>query len=360
MLAAAQVNLQAGAFDAALGLLAAAQAGPLDELGRARVDLLHAEVAYAQNRGSDAPPLLLRAAKDARDARRAALARHLSRRLERGAVRRAPGASAGSLLEVSRAVRTAPDRRALAAPGDLLLDGFALVFTEGRVRRRRRCCSALRRRSPVRDVSVEEVLRWGWLATAAAVFVWDFDTCLAVATREVQLARESGALEVLAVGVNVLGQAVALGGDFASAAAAGRRGRRGHGGHRHPRRPVRRARARRVPRPEAEASELIEATIREATAGGQGTAVQYAHWANAVLMNGLGRYEEALAAAIAGERRHAGAVRRHVGAQRADRGRQSDAGHRARGDGARSDWASRHGRATPSGRSASRRGHARC
>ena len=63
MLAAAQANLQAGAFDAALGLLAAAEAGPLDELGRARVDLLHAEVAYAQNRGSDAPLLLLRAAR---------------------------------------------------------------------------------------------------------------------------------------------------------------------------------------------------------------------------------------------------------------------------------------------------------
>ena len=55
------------------------------------------------------------------------------------------------------------------------------------------------------DVSIEEVLRWGWLATAAAVVVWDYETCVAVATRAVQLARESGALAVLAVGVNVLG-----------------------------------------------------------------------------------------------------------------------------------------------------------
>src|SRR4051812_7855827 len=55
LLAAAQVNLQAGAFEAALGLLAAAQAGPLDELEQARMDLLHAQVASAQNRGSDAP-----------------------------------------------------------------------------------------------------------------------------------------------------------------------------------------------------------------------------------------------------------------------------------------------------------------
>ena len=49
---------------------------------------------------------------------------------------------------------------------------------------------------------------------------------------------------------------------------------------------------------EAEAAELIDGIIRDATAGGQGTAVQYAHWARSVLMNGLGRYEEALAAAL--------------------------------------------------------------
>ncbi len=91
MLTAAQVNLQAGAFDEALGLLAAAEAGPLDELGRARVDLLHAQIAFAQSRGSDAPGLLLGAAQDTRAAGRPALARHLPRRMERSAVRRATG-----------------------------------------------------------------------------------------------------------------------------------------------------------------------------------------------------------------------------------------------------------------------------
>jgi ATP/maltotriose-dependent transcriptional regulator MalT len=48
---------------------------------------------------------------------------------------------------------------------------------------------------------------------------------------------------------------------------------------------------------EAEASRLIDATIKTATAGGQGTAVQYAHWANSLLLNGLGRYPEAVTAA---------------------------------------------------------------
>jgi ATP/maltotriose-dependent transcriptional regulator MalT len=48
---------------------------------------------------------------------------------------------------------------------------------------------------------------------------------------------------------------------------------------------------------EAHAARLIDGTIEEFTAGGQGTAVQYARWARSVLLNGLGRYPEAMAAA---------------------------------------------------------------
>ncbi len=62
-LAAAQATYQAGAFDATLGLLATAEAGPLDELRRARADLLRGQIAFSSSRGSDAPPLLLKAAR---------------------------------------------------------------------------------------------------------------------------------------------------------------------------------------------------------------------------------------------------------------------------------------------------------
>jgi len=295
MLAAAQVNLQAGAFDEALGLLAAAEAGPLDELGRARLGLLQAEAAFAQNRGSDAPLLLLEAARrfEALDVRvsRETYLDSWSAALFAGKL-----ASAAGLHEVSRAVMNAPEPEPEQRPSDLLLDGFALVFTKGR----RVAAPVLQRAAKAfadSEASVEEVLRWGWLATAAAVYLWDYDTCLAIATSEVQLAREAGALEVLPVSVNVLGQATSLGGDFArsklliaeaDAVTEATRTRVAPYGALvlaayHGR--------------EGEASELIDATINEATAGGQGTAVQYAHWANAVVMNGLGRYEEALAAA---------------------------------------------------------------
>jgi DNA-binding CsgD family transcriptional regulator len=296
MLAAAQVNLQAGAFEPALGLLASAEAGPLDDLGRARVDLLHAEIAFAQNRGSDAPLLLLRAAQalEPLDPR---LSRDTYLDAWSAALFAGRLARAGGLPDVSRAVMTAPKPADPPGPSDLLLDGFALVFTEGRSAAEpmlQRAASAFA--GP--EIPVEEVLRWGWLATAAAVFAWDYDTCLAVATREVELARESGALEVLAVAVNVLGQAVSLGGDFSSAAllvAEADAVTEATGARVAPYAALVLAAFR---GPEADASKLIEATIEEATAGGQGTAVQYAHWANAVRLNGLGRYRDALASAI--------------------------------------------------------------
>ena len=295
-LAAAQASLGAGAFDLARELLAAAEAGPLDELGQARLDLLKAEVAFARNRGGEAPLLLLQAARkletlDVRlsrntylDAWAAALfAGHLA----------SPG---GSLLDVSRAVATAPPADPPLAC-DLLLDGLALVFTEGRDAAApvlRRALSAF----AGTEVTVEEILRWGWLATRAANVVWDHDCCLELGRRAVELARDSGALEVLGAADNAYGQAAAFGGDFATAAVltaeveavkdatrtripphaaiavAGIRGR------------------------EAEATELIDGVIAEATAAGQGTAVQYAHWARSVFMNGLGRYEEALVSAV--------------------------------------------------------------
>jgi DNA-binding CsgD family transcriptional regulator len=294
-LAAAEASLQAGSFDVARRLLATAEVGPVDELQRARLDLLRAEAAYSESRGSEAPALLLRAAKtlDPLDPK---LARDTYLDAWSAALFAGRLASSGSLHDVSRDALARPRPAGPQRPSDLLLDGFSLAFTDGRST----AAPVLERAATSfagSNVTIEEVLRWGWLATAAAVMVWDYETCVAVGTRGVLLARESGALTVLAVSVNVLAQAMALGGESGSAASliaeadsvteatgtrvapygalvlAGLRGR------------------------ESEAAAVIDATIHEATAGGQGTAVQYAHWARSVLLNGLGRYQEALAAA---------------------------------------------------------------
>jgi DNA-binding CsgD family transcriptional regulator len=295
-LAAAQASLGAGAFDVARGLLAAAEAGPLDELGRARVDLLQAEVAFAHDRGGEAPLLLLQAARklEAFDVR---LARNTY--LDAWAAALFAGGLAGaggSLLDVSGVVATAP-KPDPQRPCDLLLDGLALVFTDGRPA----AAPGLRRAVAAfasTEVSVEEVLRWGWLASRAANLIWDYDRGLEIGTRAVQLARDSGALEVLAVADNACGQAAASGGDFASAAlliAEVDAVKEATGSRLPPHAALALAGIRGQ---EAEACELIDGVITAATAGGQGTALQYARWGNSVLMNGLGRYEEALAAAV--------------------------------------------------------------
>jgi len=62
-LAAAQVKFHAGASDAALELLATADLAPLDELQRARLDRLRAQISFERTRGSDAPAPLLAAAR---------------------------------------------------------------------------------------------------------------------------------------------------------------------------------------------------------------------------------------------------------------------------------------------------------
>jgi DNA-binding CsgD family transcriptional regulator len=296
-LAAAQASLGAGAFDAARRLLATAEAGPIDNLGQARVDRLQAEVAFAQNRSSDAPVMLLQAARkletlDVRLSRDTYLDAWTA-----GLFAGRLAAAGGSLLDVSRAMAAAPDAPKPPLPRDLLLDGLALFFTDGRAA----ATPVLRRAIAVfatTEISGEEVLRWGFLASRAANLIWDYDRGLGIGTRAVQLARDRGALELLAAADNACGQAAVFGGDFATAAllaAEVEAVKEATGTRIGPYAAIALAAMRGR---EAEASALIDGVIAQANAGGQGTAVQYAHWARSVLMNGLGRYEEALAAAV--------------------------------------------------------------
>jgi len=296
-LAAASASLGAGAFDVARDLLVVAEGGPLDELQRARVDLLRAEIAFAENRGGDAPLLLLRAA-----GKLAPLDARLSRDTYLdawGAALFAGGLASdgGSLLEVSHALAGAPILPDPQRASDLLLDGLALIFTAGRAA----ATPVLRRAIAAfsgSEVTTEEMIRWGWLATRAANYLWDYASALEIGKLAVQVARDSGALEVLAAADNSYGQSAAFGGDFATAALLAAEVAA-----------VKDATRSRIPPHagialsgirgrEAEATELINHITAEATRGGQGTAVQYARWARAVVMNGLGRYEEALESAV--------------------------------------------------------------
>ena len=286
-LAAAQASLQAGSFDAALGLVATAEGRALDELQRARVDLLRGQVALALS-GSDAGPLLLRAARrlepfDLDLARETYL-------IAWGATVVASDLEGEHLLgEISRAIRALPPPPGPPRPLDLLLDGLALLTLEGRTAGTPRLQQAAK---ALLEISVEDVLRWGWMATAASDAVWDNEDMLATAARMLQLVRDAGALAQLPIHLSAVALARAWIGDFAGAAslvaeidsvvaATGSRMAPGAA-----------LRLRSLQGREAETSALIASTIEHAAAGGH-TIALYAHWAAAVLYNGLARYQEA-------------------------------------------------------------------
>jgi DNA-binding CsgD family transcriptional regulator len=290
-LAAAQASLQAGTFGKALDLLATAETGPLDELQSARVDLLRGQIAFASGPGADAPALLLKAAK-----RLEPLNLDLARQTYLNAWVAAPLAGrlagAGDLLEVSRAVRALPPARS-PRPADLLLDGLALLVTDGPAT----AAPVLRQAVTAfasGDISREEGLASGWLAASV---LWDDDAGRAIMDREVRLAREAGALDALPVNLIPLAMSATWRGDFAAAAsliAEGDAVCKVTGSRLVPYAAMFLAAMRGN---QAELTSLVEATSAAAEAGGQGAAVTYAHWAAAILHNGLGRYADAFAAA---------------------------------------------------------------
>jgi DNA-binding CsgD family transcriptional regulator/tetratricopeptide (TPR) repeat protein len=291
-LAAAQAKYRAGALDAALGLLAMAQAGPLDELERARGERLRAQVAFASNHGRDAPPLLLSAARQL-EALDVPLARETY--LEAFTAALFVGRLSPAVEDVARAVRTAPAPLTEGRASDLLLDGLALLVTDGYAAG----TPALKRALLAvlsQEISAEEGLSWLWLAERAAMAVWDDETWHILASRHVKLARDAGALSELPLAVRsrillhshsgeleqgaaLIAEAQAVAGvtgshlaPYGATGVAAWRGR------------------------EAEATALIQANMDSVTSRGEGRGVT-SQYSAALLYNGLGHYDKALAAA---------------------------------------------------------------
>jgi DNA-binding CsgD family transcriptional regulator len=291
-LAAAQSKHQAGASDPALRLLAMAESGPLDDLERARAQLLRAEIAFATTRGSDAPPLLLAAAKRlepldamlARETYLEAFAAALSAdRLVRG----------GDPSEVAAAVLAA-DWEPYSRACDLLLDGLALRYAAGCAAASPMLKEALR---AFRDqpLSEDEELRWLWLACHVARELGDDAAWDELTARQLQLARQAGAFSLLPVAldnrfsVELLSGRLAVATSLAAEADA-----------------VVEATGSRLTRRtaialaswrgrDAEAHALTESRRQEVLRRGEGLWLTANDWGTAVLYNGLGRYDDALA-----------------------------------------------------------------
>ncbi len=294
-LAAAQANLQAGGLEAAAELLNIAAAGPLDELQQARASLLRGQIAFASTAGSDAPALLVKAAKQL-EPLDAALARQTYLDAWLAAFFAGRFAGAGDLHEVSRAARSAPPPTGAPRPPDLLLDGLAVLITEGRAQ----AAPLLRQAARVfaeEAITMAERLRWATPATLAAVMVWDEQRWHAIVARQLQSCREAGLLAQLVISVNSMAVRTVWRGDFAAAAAlvAEAEAVAAATGTRHP--PLGAVLLAGFRGAEAEAAPLIEAVSTAARAAGQGRAIQWSQWVSAILYNGLSRYETALAEA---------------------------------------------------------------
>ena len=294
-LTAAQVKLDAAAPDAALELLATAEIGPLDDLQRARLQRLRAHVAFARERGSDAPPLLLDAAKRL-EPMDAELARETYLEALGAAIFAGRESGGRGVVEVAEAARTAPPGPQPPRPLDLLLDGLAPRFTETYAVALPPLSRALQAFCDGGHHSDGD-MRGLWLACRVAPDLWDDDAWHELATRAVTLARDAGALSVLPIVLTYRGGVHVHAGEFGAAAAlvdeadaiteatgnaplwytslvlAAWRGR------------------------EDRALQLIELGVEEATTRGEGRAIALAHYATAVLYAGLGRYETALTAA---------------------------------------------------------------
>jgi DNA-binding CsgD family transcriptional regulator len=297
-LAAAQAKFDAAASDASLELLATAELAPLDELQRARLERLRAEIAFARTRGSDAPALLLHAARrleplDAAMARETHL-EAMAAAMFAGRLGDEPG-----VRETAEAAQAAPAAPQPPRALDLLLDGLAARFTEGYAAGLpplRRALDAFRDV----DASTGGDVRWLWLACRLAQDLWDDELWYVLATRGLRIARETGALGMVPIAATYRASLHVHAGTFGAASSlieeadaitqatdmaplkyaslmlAAWRG------------------------DEADGLELVEAGRLEATERGEGMGLGVIEWATALLYNGLGRYTEALAAAERG------------------------------------------------------------
>jgi DNA-binding CsgD family transcriptional regulator len=296
-LTAAQAKHQAGAPNVALRLLAMAQAGPLDELGCARAELLRAQLTADTGTDGDARLLLLAAshfqpldAGQALEAYRDAFTVALTAgRL----------ATCDGILQVAEAARGAPRAPEPPRAANLLLDGLAVLTTEGHAAGApmvKRALSAFRDQG----ASAEEAFRWLPFACRMSRDAWDDESWDVLSTRLIERARQAGALTVLPAAL-LEGAAVRLAvGEPTKAASMTQEAAavaRATGNPVGPYGPLLLAAWEGR---EAEATQLIAAATTEMMARGEGQWLTTAAWATAVLYNGLGRYDRALAAAELG------------------------------------------------------------
>jgi DNA-binding CsgD family transcriptional regulator len=293
-LAAAQTKYEAGALGDALALVATADAVALDDLQRAQLDLLRAQITFASRPGSEAPPLLLTAARDLErvDANlaRTTYLEALSAALFAG--RLAPG---GGVVGISKAALAAPPPSQPSRPSNLLLQGLAVRFTEGYA-----AGAAILKRA-LSAFTKEPTLpphesRWLGLAGWVASDLWDDETWMLLAARRLELVKGAGALAAFPMALTNLSVIHALRGELGAAASLVSEMQAAMDATGVATGPYAALWLAALQGRESELLQLIETTVSEAVARGEGFVLATMESTKATLYNGLGRYDAALAA----------------------------------------------------------------
>ena len=291
--AAAEATMSAGSPNEALPLLSLAEQSPLDEGLRIEIDLVRAGVAFSLNRGSDAPPLLLAAAR-----RLEPLDPTRARDTYLDALRAALYAGrfyGGGMEEVAKAARTAPPAEGAPRGVDLLLDGLALTVTEGYTSGAQTLKAALAAFAD-RDGSVEDLMRWGDLACHAAFVLWD-DRWGPISERMVTVSREAGAGGVLPLALTEACGWQLNCGEFDAASALVRELDIVAEATGTPAPPLGAAALAAKHGDESAARDRFEGIRRDAADRREGIVLTYIDWTEAELYNGLGKYAQAFTAA---------------------------------------------------------------
>jgi DNA-binding CsgD family transcriptional regulator len=293
-LAAAEAKCAAGDFEAAQGLLVAADVGPLGELGHAQVQRIRAQVAFALRRGSDAPSLLLQAAQRLQTLD-SELAWQTYLEALVAAIYAGRLAYADDVLKVAQAARSAPFGPEPLAQPQLLLRGLAVRLAEGYLPAAPLLKEALRQyRAQPQELD--------WLCVAynlVAMDLWDDDAWFQLASGQVSLARASGTLSWLPFALHYLAEIHIQAGELSKAQSLLMERDRIDPGIRAASLPYVALLLAAWQGDAPTAAELTEVMISGAWARGEGAALTSAEYAKAVLYNGLGDYRHATEAAHA-------------------------------------------------------------
>jgi DNA-binding CsgD family transcriptional regulator len=294
-LAAADAKYLAGAYDPALAMLAAAEAGPLEDPQRAQAELLRGQIAFASGHGGEAPQLLLTAARQF-EPLDPGQAREIYLQALFAALFAAHLGLGDGVREVAAAARAAPPPPQHPSPSDLQLEGLALMVTDGYpagAPMLKQATRAFRATS----ISAEDVPQWGWHASYGAALLWDYASWDLLSARWVKVARDAGVLTALPMAVSARAVLHMTAGEFAETTALAAEVKAVTETTASSIVPYAALGLAALAGREAESAGLIEAGRTAAQRRGEGRGLTFIDWATAVLCNSLGHYEQALDAA---------------------------------------------------------------